>query len=61
MDNMLRVKMTTMLKISERRVKKDMGASPPKKIPLVEKVIPSLEKQKTLPKTSKFQSIFQSR
>jgi len=46
---------------SERRVKKDLGASPPKKIPLVKKVAPSLEKQKSLPKNSKFQNIFQSR
>ena len=46
---------------SERRGKKDLGASPPKKIPLVKKVAPSLEKQKSLPKNSKFQNIFQSR
>jgi len=43
---------------SERRVKKDLGASPPKKIPLVKKVV---EKQKSLPKNSKLQNIFHSR
>ena len=47
---------------SERRVKKDLGASPPKKPPAVKKPgPPNLEKQKSLPKNSKFQNIFQSR
>lgn len=37
---------------SERRVKKELGSSPPKKIPLQNKA-PKIEKQKSLPKNSK--------
>ncbi len=49
---------------SERRVKKDLGSSPPKKIPIPPKGPPKIEKQKSLPKNSKLSQnkfIFQSR
>ena len=54
---------------SERRVKKDLGTSPPKKIPTNDNVIPTenpkskIEKQKSLPKNSKLSQskFFQSR
>ena len=51
-DNMLRVKITT----TYICLKLEVG----KKGPLVEKVVPSLGKQKSLLKNSKFQNIFQS-
>ena len=55
---------------SERRVKKDLGTSPPKKVPVVSIPVeikdnnkPKIEKQKSLPKNSKLSQskLFQCR
>ena len=54
---------------SERRVKKDLGTSPPKRIPTNDNIIPTenpkskIEKQKSLPKNSRLTNskFFQSR
>ena len=49
---------------SERRVKKDLGSSPPKKttpIPPTDNKTPKIEKQKSLPKNSKLNNFFLNR
>lgn len=49
---------------SERRVKKNLGSSPPQKIPVPQSKTPKIEKQKSLPKNSKLSQnkfLFQSK